>query len=141
MRGHNSEGPKGRNNRNLPNAEILSQELFVSPLQGLFPDEQRPQGGVWRLTPPHLPWADMSRPFGAESTGLAYEESPAYPHSPSFDRFLWYVYLYFFSADSRLSDSGGPVPLLAADVADSRRFLARRVAVSSAASPVIRKWP
>ena len=69
MRRHKSEALKGRNNRNVPKAEIPGQQPLVSPFQGLSPDEQRPQGGVWRLTPPHLPWADMSRPFGAENTG------------------------------------------------------------------------
>ena len=65
------------NNRNLPTAQIPGQQPLVAPFQGLFPDEQRPQGGVWRLTPPHLPWADMSRPFGAENTGLKPGKSPA----------------------------------------------------------------
>jgi hypothetical protein len=67
MRRHKSVALKGRNNRNAPKAEIPRQQPLVPPFQGLSPDEQRPQGGVWRLTPPHLPWADMSRPFGAES--------------------------------------------------------------------------
>jgi hypothetical protein len=66
---HKSEALKGRNNRNVPKAAIRGQQPLVSPFQGFSPDEQRPQGDVWRLTPPHLPWAGMSRPFGAECTG------------------------------------------------------------------------
>jgi hypothetical protein len=29
------------------------------------------QGDAWRLTPPRLPWADMSRPFGAEKEAVS----------------------------------------------------------------------
>jgi hypothetical protein len=70
IRQHKSEALKGRRKRFLTWDCCLGHVTVVSPFQGFSPGEQRTQGDVWRLTPPHLLWADMSRPFRAENTGL-----------------------------------------------------------------------
>jgi hypothetical protein len=48
-------------------------------LSGLLSMNNQTQGGAWRLTPPRLPWADMSRPFGADmSRPFGAEKSPIF---------------------------------------------------------------